>query len=90
MNLRLDFGGTSILMSGTRSRCCRVTSLQGITFTSVSLHMVLRKWMHDPMEKDEVYLHGYISRLHRLISYMAHRFNLIRLCYLNLCDGVNP
>ena len=42
------------------------------------------------MEKDEVYLHGYISRLHRLISYMAHRFNSIRLCYLNLCDGVNP
>ena len=22
--------------------------------------------------------------------HMAHRFNSVRLCYLNLCDGVNP
>ena len=66
MNLRLDFGSTSILISHTRSRCCRATSLSGITFTSVtvcaSLRMVLQKWMHGPMEKDEVYLHGYLSR----------------------------
>ena len=25
--------------------------------------MVLLKWMHGPMEKDEVCLHGYLSRL---------------------------
>ena len=43
LNLRLDFGGTSILMSHTRSWCCRATSSPGITFTSVtSLRMVLR------------------------------------------------
>ena len=46
VNLRLDFGGTSILMSHTRSWCCRATSSTGITFTSVtSLRMVLRKRM---------------------------------------------
>ena len=46
VNLRLDFGGTSILMSHTRSWCCRATSSPGITFTSVSsLRMVLRKRM---------------------------------------------
>ena len=46
VNLRLDFGGTSILMSLTRSWCCRATSSPGITFTSVtSLRMVLRKRM---------------------------------------------
>ena len=46
VNLRLDFGGTSILMSHTRSWCCRATFLPGITFTSVtSLRMVLRKRM---------------------------------------------
>ena len=46
MNLRLDFGGTSVLMSHTRSWCCRTVSLPGITFTSVkSLRMVLRKRM---------------------------------------------
>ena len=44
VNLRLDFGGTSILMSHTRSWCCRATSSPGITFTAVtSLCMVLRK-----------------------------------------------
>ena len=44
VNLRLDFGGTSIHMSHTRSWCCRATSSPGITFTSVtSLRMVLRK-----------------------------------------------
>ena len=65
MNLRLDFGGTSILILHTRSRWCKATSSPGITFTSVivSLRMVLQKWMHGPMEKDEVYLHGYLSRL---------------------------
>ena len=46
VNLRLDFGGTSVLMSYTRSWCCRATSSPGITFTSVtSLCMVLRKRM---------------------------------------------
>ena len=46
VNLHLDFGGTSILMSHTRSCCCRATSSPGITFTSVtSLCMVLRKRM---------------------------------------------
>ena len=46
MNLRLDFGGTPILMSHTRSQCCRTTSSPGITFTSVtSLRMVLWKRM---------------------------------------------
>ena len=46
VNLRLDFGGTSILMLHTRSWCCRATSSPGITFTSVtSLRMVLRKRM---------------------------------------------
>ena len=25
--------------------------------------MVQQKWMHGPMEKDEVYLRGYLSRL---------------------------
>ena len=44
MNLRLDFGGTSILIWLTRSWYCRVTSSPGITFTSViSLCMVLWK-----------------------------------------------
>ena len=47
VNLRLDFGGTSILMSHTRSWCCRATSSPGITFTSVtSLSMVLQKRMN--------------------------------------------
>ena len=42
--LRLDFVGMLILMSHTRSWCCRATSLPGITFTSVtSLCMVLQK-----------------------------------------------
>ena len=45
-NLHLDFGGTSILMLHTRSRCCRATLSPGITFTSVtSLRMVLQKRM---------------------------------------------
>ena len=44
--LALAFGGTSILMSHTRSWCCRATSSPGITFTSVtSLRMVLWKRM---------------------------------------------
>ena len=47
VNLRLDFGSTSILMSHTRSWCCRATSSPGITFTSVkSLRMVLQKRMN--------------------------------------------
>ena len=62
MNLSLDFGGTSILISHTRSRCCRVTSSPGITFTFV----------HGPLEKGEVYLHGYLSRL--VINDMAVMF----------------
>ena len=46
MNLHLGFGGTSILMSHTRSSRCRATSSPGITFTSVtSLRMVLWKRM---------------------------------------------
>ena len=46
VNLCLDFDGTSILMSHTRSWCCRATSSPGITFTSVtSLHMVFWKRM---------------------------------------------
>ena len=61
MNLHLDFGGTSILILHTRSRWCKATSWPGITFTSVTVSF--RKWMHGPMEKDEVYLHGYLSRL---------------------------
>ena len=50
VNLHLDFGGTSILISHTRSRCCRATSSPGITFTSVtvSLHM----FAHGPREID--------------------------------------
>ena len=44
VNLRLDFDGTSILMSHTKSWYCRATSSPGITFTSVtSLRIVLRK-----------------------------------------------
>ena len=66
MNLRLDFGGTLILISHTRSRCFRVTSSPGITFTSVtSLCMVLWERMHGPTEKDEVYPCGYLPRLVR-------------------------
>ena len=46
LNLRLAFGGTSVLMSHTRSWCCRPTSSPRITFTSViSLRMVLWKRM---------------------------------------------
>ena len=46
VNLGLDFGGTSILMSHTRSWCCRATSSPGITFTSLTgLLMVLQKKM---------------------------------------------
>ena len=46
MNLRLDCGGRSVLMSHSRSWCCRAASLPGITVTSVtSLRMVLRKRM---------------------------------------------
>ena len=37
VNLRLDFGGTSILILHTRSRRCKATSSPGITFTSVTL-----------------------------------------------------
>ena len=45
-NLCLDFGGRSVLMLHTRSRCCRATSSPGITFTSVtSLRIILRKRM---------------------------------------------
>ena len=44
VNLRLDFGGTSIFISHTRTWCCRASSSPGITFISVtSLRMVLRK-----------------------------------------------
>ena len=44
VNLRLDFGGTSVLISHARSRCYRTTSSLRITFTSMtSLRMVLRK-----------------------------------------------
>ena len=58
VNLGLDFSGTSILMSHTRSWCCRATSLPGITFTSLTgLLMVLQKKM--------VYLYGYVSWLVR-------------------------
>ena len=44
VNLRLNFSGTSILISHTRSLCSSTTSSPGITFTSVTrLPMVLRK-----------------------------------------------
>ena len=36
VNLLLGFGGTSNLMSHTRSWCCRATSLPGLNFTSVT------------------------------------------------------
>ena len=46
INLRLGFGGTSNLMSHTRSWCCKATSSPGITFTSVtSLRTALGKRM---------------------------------------------
>ena len=65
VNLRLDFGGTSILMSHTRSWCCRASSLPGITFTSVkSLHMVLRKRMKSVCMAmfPDLYLMRWLSR----------------------------
>ena len=47
VNLRLDFGGTSMIMLHTRSWCCGATSSPGIIFTFVtSLRMVLRKGMN--------------------------------------------
>ena len=71
LNLRLDFSGTSILMSHTRSWCCRATSSPEITFTSLC-----DKFAHGPREKDEVYLRGYVSRLVR---------NEMAVTFLEIC-----
>ena len=46
VNLRLDFGSTSILVSHTRSWCCRATSLPGITFTSVTKLAQICAWSY--------------------------------------------
>ena len=51
--MRLDFGGTSILMS----HVAELLPLQG------SLFYICDKLEHGPTEKDEVCLHGYVSRL---------------------------
>ena len=50
---RLDFGGTSILMS----HVAELLPLQR------SLFYICNKLEHGPTEKDEVCLHGYVSRL---------------------------
>ena len=56
MNLRMDFGGTSILISYKK------LMLQGYFLTRDHFY-ICDKFVHGPMEKNEVYLHGYLSRL---------------------------
>ena len=53
--------------------------LQGYFLARDHFYICDCKFAHGPMEMDEVYLQGYIFRLHRLISYMAHWFNSIVL-----------
>ena len=57
MNLRLDFRGTSILMSHTKK-----LMLQSYFLTRDHFY-ICDKFVHEPTEKDEVYPHGYVSRL---------------------------
>ena len=63
VNLHLDFRGISILMSHTRSWCCRATSSPGITFTSVtSFRMVLSVWLCFQTMFPELYVMRWLSR----------------------------
>ena len=76
MNLCLYFGRTSILISLTRSWCCRVSSLPGITFTSVtSLCMVLSKVMRSICMATfpDLYVMRWLSR------FLEHVFQRSRL-----------
>ena len=58
MNLRLDFGGTL-------SSChIQEGDLQSY-FLARDHFYICDKFVHGPTEKDEVYLHGYVSRLVR-------------------------
>ena len=50
MNLRLDFGGTSVLILHYKKQMLQSYFLKGVTLTSVTVS--LRKFAHGPTEMD--------------------------------------